>query len=123
MPTRRRSALRFQGWYYILTGAWPLLSRRSFEAVTGRKYDWWLVQMVGLLALTNGVVLATGASTERISTETLRLSLLSACSFAAIDVLYALKGRISKIYLADAVVEAVLIALVEPATHDDDRRT
>jgi hypothetical protein len=106
--------------YYIVTGAWPLLSRRSFEAVTGRKYDWWLVQMVGLLALTNGIAIAAGLQREKLSRETLALSALSAISFAAIDTVYALKGRISRIYLGDAAVEAIVIAMVEPAADDDN---
>ncbi len=119
MPNRRCSALRFQAVYYIITGAWPLLSRRTFEAVTGPKVDWWLVQMVGLLALTNGIAIGVGAWDEELSRETIALSVLSALSFATIDTAYALNGRISKIYLCDAVVEAVLIALVESRANDD----
>jgi hypothetical protein len=48
------------------------------------------------------------------------LSVLSALSFAAIDTVYGLKGRISKIYLGDAIVEAILVAMVEPFANDDD---
>jgi hypothetical protein len=29
----------FQAAFYITTGVWPLLHRRSFECVTGRKTD------------------------------------------------------------------------------------
>ena len=108
MPNRRRAALRLQAAYYIATGAAPLLSRRAFEAVTGPKTDWWLVQMVGLLAVTAGVVLAIGASADEPSRETIALSGLAAASFGAIDVIYALKRRISPIYLADALAEAAL---------------
>lgn len=121
MPSRLHSALRFQAGYYVLTGASPLLSRRTFEAVTGPKRDWWLVQMVGLLAITNGFAIFIGAKRECVARETVTLSVLSALSFMTIDVVYALSGRISKIYLGDAVVEAVLIALVESARNDDDR--
>jgi hypothetical protein len=120
MPNRRRAALRFQAAYYIITGAWPLVSRRTFEAVTGPKADWWLVQMVGLLAVTNGIAIASGTTGEHISRETLTLSILSALSFATIDSVYTLKGRISKIYLCDAVVEAMIVALVECGGHDDN---
>jgi hypothetical protein len=123
MPTRLQSALRFQAGYYVLTGAWPLLSRRTFEGVTGRKRDWWLVQMVGLLACTNGIAISIGAKAERVSRETVALSVLSALSFLAIDVVYSLSGRISKVYLGDALTEAVLIALVERAHNDDNRHT
>ena len=108
------SALRAQAAYYIVTGVWPLVSMRSFEAITGRKFDRWLVKMVGLLAATNGLTLALAASrTDRKAQgETIVLSIASALAFSAVDVVYALKGTISKIYLADAVVEALLIAAV-----------
>jgi hypothetical protein len=120
MPIRRRSAIAFQAAYYILTGALPLVSRRAFEDLTGRKTDWWLVQMVGLLALTNGIALAAGVRSGKPSGETVMLSLLSACSFAAIDTVYALKGRISPIYLADALFEAAVVAAVEWPAHGND---
>lgn len=110
MLNGRLLALRFQAPYYIATGAWPLISRRSFEAVTGPKTDWWLVQMVGLLAMTSGIAIAMGTFDERPARGTLALSLLSAFSFAAIDAVYALKGTISRVYLADAAVEAAIIA-------------
>jgi hypothetical protein len=112
MPTARLLALRFQAAYYIITGAWPLLSRRAFEAATGRKRDWWLVQMVGLLALTNGIAIAGGARSDQPSKETLMLSVLSAASFATIDTVYALKRRISPVYLADAALELLIAACV-----------
>lgn len=61
MPSLPRTALQLQGAYYIATGMWPLMSRRAFEAVTGPKTDWWLVQMVGLLAVSIGTTIAIGA--------------------------------------------------------------
>ena len=42
-----RRSIGIQAAYYTLTGIWPIVHRRSFEAVTGRKTDYWLVQMVG----------------------------------------------------------------------------
>jgi hypothetical protein len=65
-----------QGVYFLFTGFWPLLSMRSFEAVTGPKVG------VG-----------------------------SAAALGGVEVVYALRGRISRIYLAAAVVETVLVAL------------
>lgn len=110
MPNSRRAALQVQAVYYIVTGAWPLLSRRTFEGVTGRKTDWWLVQMVGLLAATVGTTLAIGARDERPALAVRALAVLAAFSFAGIDAVHSLRGRISKIYLADAIVESALIA-------------
>ncbi|MGH7661110.1 MAG: hypothetical protein ACRENA_09390 [Vulcanimicrobiaceae bacterium] len=54
MAERNRRVLKLQAGYYIATGIWPLLSMRSFEAITGPKTDRWLVRMVGLLAATIG---------------------------------------------------------------------
>lgn len=108
MPLTRRKTLAFQAGYYAITGIFPLLTRRGFEAVTGKKTDWWLVQMVGLLALGNGVALAAGTRSERISEETLTLAILSALSFAAIDIAYVFKRRIAAVYLADAAIELIL---------------
>lgn len=132
MPGIRRCALRFQAGYYLATGAAPFLSRRLFEAATGRKTDWWLVQMVGLLAMTSGAAIAAGLRARRISPETLTLAVLSALSFAAIDTVHSLRGRISKVYLCDAAVEIALLACVAAEcsgargierSADDDRRT
>lgn len=109
MPAIRR-VLRFQACYYLATGAAPFVSRRLFEAVTGPKTDWWLVQMVGLLAITSGAAVAVGSRSEKPSPETLAMAALSAASFAAIDIVHSLRGRISKVYLCDAAVELLLLA-------------
>ena len=115
MPNVRRAALQAQGAYYVLTGVWPLLSRRSFEAITGPKADWWLVQTVGLLAASAGIALLAGSRCERPSGATRTLGALTALSFASIDTLHSLRGRISKIYLADAAVEVAFALLVAPS--------
>ena len=96
--------------YYLATGLWPLLDMRSFELVTGRKTDRWLVKMVGALAAANGFALAVGAARERPARETLALGLGSAFAFTAIDVVYVARRRIRPIYLGDALVELALIA-------------
>ena len=43
----RDRVLLAQGGYYVATGVAPFISRRLFEAITGPKSDWWLVQTVG----------------------------------------------------------------------------
>jgi energy-converting hydrogenase Eha subunit E len=100
--------LKLQATYYVITGVWPLISLRTFEWVTGPKVDDWLVQMVGLLAATIGVALWVGAREKQPAFAIVLLAVLSAVSFAFIDIRYALVGRISAIYLADAVVEVAL---------------
>lgn len=114
MPKQCRLALRIQAFYYVTTGAWPLLSRRTFEAVTGPKREWWLVQMVGLLALANGVAIAVGTR-KRVREEVLVLSALSALSFAAIDTVYVIRREIRPVYLADAIVEGLVLLALSPS--------
>ena len=132
MPGIRR-VLRFQACYYLATGAAPFISRRLFEAVTGRKTDWWLVQMVGLLAMTSGAAIGVGLRATTASPETLTMAALSAASFAAIDTVHSLRGRISKVYLCDAAIELLLLAGIaaecrggsnsERSANDDERAT
>ena len=107
-----RAVLFFQGVYYLITGVWPLVSMSTFEAVTGPKTDDWLVQTVGVLAAVIGAALVAGAMRRPPHRETLMLSVLSILGFAAVDVFFVSGGVISRIYLADAAVQAVfLIAL------------
>jgi hypothetical protein len=108
----RRRAVVAMAAYYLVTGAWPLLSMRSFEAVTGPKVERWLVNTVAALVLANGMTLAVGARRERIAQETEVLALASALAFTAIDVTYALRGRIRSVYLADAAIELALAATI-----------
>lgn len=103
--------LAFQSAYYGLTGIWPILHLPSFEAITGPKVDDWLVHMVGLLAAAIGLVLGTATMQNRVrGPDVVLLAVASAAAFAAIDLWYGLTGRISHIYLADAVVQVGLIA-------------
>lgn len=99
-----------QGIYFIITGIWPLVHMRSFVAVTGPKIDLWLVKTVGLLVLVVGAVIGMAAYREEVSAEVAVLAVGSAASLMAIDVVYSAKRVISKIYLADAVAEAILVA-------------
>jgi hypothetical protein len=107
-----RIVLRTQAVYYVLTGLWPLVSIESFEMVTGPKTDDWLVHTVGLLAATIGCTLYVGARPARPAGAVVLLAVLSAASFAAIDLAYALTGRISAVYLLDAAVEVGLVLLL-----------
>ena len=114
--TLLRRVLAFQAAYYIATGAWPLLSMGSFEAITGPKIDRWLVKMVGLLAASIGASIAVGLRNDEVTAESRALALTTAVSFFAIDSVYALKGRIRKVYLGDALVELALIGCLLAGT-------
>ena len=108
-----RVVLRLQAVYYAVTGLWPIVSMETFELVTGPKTDDWLVHMVGLLAASIGLALWTGARTApRPPDAVVLLAVASAASFAAIDLVYALDGIISAVYLLDAAAEVGLLALL-----------
>ena len=113
--TRERAVLGAQGMYFLLTGIWPLLHMRSFEAVTGPKADRWLVKTVGLTIACIGGTLLAAAVNDRVTPEVRGLAAASAAALAGVDVFYSAVGRISPIYLADAAVEASLIAAVRTA--------
>jgi len=98
-----------QGLYYFLTGLWPLVGMRSFEAVTGPKTDRWLVKTVGVLVSVIGGVLMVAGWRRRVEPEPALLAAASAAGLGAIDTVYPLRGRIAKIYLLDAVVEVALV--------------
>jgi len=107
----RRNALAVgQGVYFAATGIWPLVHMPSFEAVTGPKADKWLVRTVGVLVAVIGGALISAGARRAVTREIEGLALGSAAGLGLIDVVYSTKGRISKIYLADAAAEAALIA-------------
>lgn len=97
--------------YYLATGIWPVLNMRTFMAVTGPKTDRWLVNTAGLLIATLGATIGLAGRRGTTSTEVPLLAVGGAVSLAAIDVTYAARGRISPVYLLDAMAEAGLIAL------------
>jgi hypothetical protein len=98
-----------QGLYFFFTGIWPLLSIRTFQIVTGPKIDLWLVKTVGVLVIVIGSVLMAAGIREQITPETILLAVGGAASLASIDVVYVLKGRISPVYLLDALIEMIFI--------------
>jgi hypothetical protein len=105
---RDRIAPAIQGTVYVASGLWPIVHLRSFERVTGPKVDGWLVKTVGGLLAVTGAVLLAGSIVRRPTRELRWLGLGTAGVLAAIDVIYARRGRISKIYFADAVLQAAL---------------
>ncbi len=103
----RRTLATLHGSYYLVTGLWPLVSMRSFEWITGRKTDRWLVRMVGLLAAVIGLAILRGRDE---SDQDATLPIGSALAFTTVDVVYAANGTIRPIYLGDAALELVLVA-------------
>jgi hypothetical protein len=109
-PARRRSRAlaTIQGAYFTATGIWPLLHYRSFEKITGPKRDDWLVKTVGVMISCIGATLLLSAASDRPATEIRFLALSSAIGLCGIDTYFSATGRISKIYLLDAVAEVTL---------------
>jgi hypothetical protein len=98
------------GAYFLITGVAPFVSRRAFEAVTGSKREWWLVQTVGVLTSSVGLGLLVATARDRVTPELAAVAIGSSLGLGGIDVVYVVRGRISAVYLVDAAVQAALIA-------------
>jgi predicted amino acid dehydrogenase len=105
-----RATARLQAAVFGLGGLWSVVHRRSFEAVTGPKVDYWLVRTVGLLLTAVAVVLWRAAGRDRLSPDTRVLGASSAAALLAIDVRYVAKRRIRRVYLLDALAQAGILA-------------
>ena len=119
-PTRAARLAELQGIFYAATGVWPILHMRSFEAVSGRKTDRWLVRTVGGLLGVTGAALWSAGYRRRLTPEMLGVAVGSAAVLTAIDVIYASRGRISRVYLLDALAELGLLGLWGLATRGGD---
>jgi hypothetical protein len=108
-----------QGVYFLVLGVWPLVSIRTFQAVTGKKTDnWtgnendhWLVNTVGVLVAAIGLVFLVAAWRRRVSLDAALLAIGSCIGLAAIDIIYVARGVILPVYLIDAAVEIVFVVL------------
>jgi hypothetical protein len=105
---RRRALAMGHGIYWIISGTWPILHIRSFEAVTGPKVDRWLVKAVAALITVIGAGLVQGARSDRVTPELETVAVGSALGLTAVDIVYVSKRRISPIYLLDAVAHTAL---------------
>lgn len=99
-----------QGLYFLVTGIWPLISMRTFLAVTGPKTDLWLVKTVGLILAVIGAVLVYAQLAAAVNPPVIALAAGAAASLALVEIVYVAKRVIPPIYLGDAAVELVLIA-------------
>ena len=100
-----------QGLYYLSTGLWSVVSLSTFQKVTGPKTDRWLVQANGLQLAVAGAVLTVAGLRRSNGPEIPLLGAGSAAGQGGIDLFYAgVRRRISRVYLIDALVEAVLPA-------------
>ena len=107
-PRLARAAAGTQAEYLAATGVWPLLHRSSFERLTGRKREFWLVRTVGGLAAAIGVSLGLAAICGSKRPETVALALGSGVAFGVADV--RASRTESRIYLADLALQAAFAA-------------
>jgi hypothetical protein len=110
MKLRRRHVALAQSVYYGVTGVWPLASRRSFELVTGRKTDWWLVETFSLTLLPIGAALGLAAARDRVTPELELLGAGAAGVLAGTDVAIAARRLGRPTYLIDAAASGAIVA-------------
>ena len=96
--------------YFVPTSLVALLSRPLFEAISGRKTDYWLVRTVASLLTVVGAAVGWAGAKDRITPEIAALAVGSSAALTAIDVVYVGKRRISPVYLLDGVGNLLLIA-------------
>lgn len=90
--SRALTVARLHGFFNLAGGVWPMVHRRSFEAVLGPKIDRWLVYTVAGLMACIGVA-QTGATADPASLRLARrIGIGSALTLGTIDVLYAPEG-------------------------------
>ena len=109
-PNDRTCIALLHALFFAIGGVWSVLHRRSFEAVSGPKIDYWLVRTVGGLLTTVGIVLAGAALRDRITPEIRWLAIGTSGVLTAIDVIYTAQRRIRPVYLLDAAANLALIA-------------
>lgn len=102
---------RAHGAFNVASGLWPLLHRRSFEAVLGPKQDYWLATTVGLLLVGNGSAQLLSASSADGLSSARRIGAATAAALAGVDVVNVSRRRIRWTYLLDAAAQLGWLAL------------
>jgi glycine/D-amino acid oxidase-like deaminating enzyme/nitrite reductase/ring-hydroxylating ferredoxin subunit len=102
-PPVPRSLRIAQGAYYLATGLWPVLHRRSFAAVTGRKRKGWVVRALGGAIAAVGAVLLSDLAPSR---HAQRLGIGAAVALGLAGTFLAVTDRGTRAYVADAALEA-----------------
>jgi hypothetical protein len=114
-----RFAVAIPGLYFLLIGIWPMISIATFQRVTGRKTDLWLVRTVSVIITVIGFVLLSAALHGKITFNVMLLAAGSVFILTAIDVVYVIRRVISPVYLLDALLGIILIGLWRVAGSDD----
>ena len=104
-----RIILWLQTGYYLPTAIWALVDIRSFMDVTGPKKDVWLVKTVAVLLIAISFCFLVHLLRKSDWLPAAVLAISCCTGLAAIDVIYSSQHVISKIYLADAGIQFILI--------------
>jgi len=94
-----------QGSYFLITGIWSLIHIDSFQRVTGRKTDLWLVKTVGILVSAIGAGLILAGVTQQFDSGLIFIAMASTIGLIGIELVYIYEDVISPIYGIDAVIE------------------
>src|SRR2546421_4719798 len=94
--------------YWTFGALWPLINIHSFEKITGHKREDWLVRTVALMMLSVVVSLDTMRRTRRDDAAMRVLGATSTAALGGVALVGPLVGRISPVYLMDALVDAAL---------------
>ena len=95
-----------QGCYLLVSGSWGALHIESFQRITGRKTDLWLVRTVGLLLVGIGAGLLVAGFRKQFDPALIVIAMASAAALLVVELVYVPKRVISPIYLIDAAIEA-----------------
>lgn len=104
-----RSVMGVQAAFFLTSGLWPLLSYHTFEAVSGKKVDDWLVKTVSSLILVSGTALALTVRRGEITPAARAVSIGTSSALGGSALWYSLRGRIRKVYLLDALTEGTFL--------------
>ena len=96
---------RINSIYNLVTGIWPIADIKSFERITGPKYDKWLVKTVGVVVASIGLAQLVSAKKADRDRTLQVVSAASTFGLAVIDIYYVSRRRIRPVYLVDAAVE------------------
>jgi hypothetical protein len=103
VPVSAVTARRLQGGWYVVNGIWPLLSMRSFEAVSGPKPDAFQTRTAAVLFLAAGLALQPWS--DQPSTDGTRI-LAAASAAGTAGVIWAHARSLRRPLLAESLLEA-----------------
>jgi hypothetical protein len=100
------TARRLQGGWYLANGIWPLLSMRSFEAVSGPKPDAFQTRTAGVLFLAAGLALQPWSGSPYATDHDGTRILAAATAAGTAGVIWAHARSVRWTLLAESLLEA-----------------